>query len=233
MEAPMRFLKRDPGKAADGPTDPGGGEPGRLSAGGRVRRWVVGKPRIAADVAAITHEEDTSVNVWGVVGRLLLLLAGFTVAVGAATWFALSFTVMPSVQAGDSVWMVKRGGWDSGYAPPGSQVLVMEGEVDRGLLSRATLPFMPPGANMVGTVFATPTDTVQVGPAGTVVVSGSDSGLPPPAAGLPPPGSAYLVTCIEGGCVPGETVAVPPTKVLGDTVTETPIPSFGAGGNVG
>jgi len=149
--------------------------------------------------------------------RVLLTLTTVGIVV-VSLWATLGLTLMPTVKADDSWWLVNRTPWVQGDAPIGERVVVQSTAVDSGIVARAEL-LIGGGDNIVATIAASP----QVGRSegGTVIVSTPESGtttykLPDSVTWTPADGT-YLVLCgAESACGPAGTVqAVPVENVLG------------------
>lgn len=120
------------------------------SGGGKVQKWVVGKPKYAGKLP----EDPTSprverLNVPAVVMRLVLLAVGTSLVVGFAMWVVLGLTVLPTAQVGDNYYLTNRTAWTEGAAPNGVSAVVLGKPVERSIYSRLVMLFNsdPDGAN--------------------------------------------------------------------------------------
>lgn len=222
------LVKRNKPEPADGrlSADTGGGA---LSAGGRVKRWVIGKPKLAADVEEMTGEPVEKLNVPAIAVRLITLCLTVVLVVGFSIWFMLSVTIMPTMLAGDSAWLVKRIAWTQGQAPTGETAFVLPTPVERDPLSRLEMLLPTDTGNQVVTIIAKPGDSVQQDPTGMFVVNGLSTGIYGTAAGkYTGVDNTYLVSCQTGNCIPGTVFEVPVENVLGKAGWNTTVPFMGA-----
>lgn len=205
-------------KKNDKTTDPDGP---RLSAGGRVKRWVIGRPRRAADspeladVAQNSKPTETGLNILGIIGRLVLLIGGMIVLFVVLVWFVLGVTVAPTVQAGGSFWLVSRAPWVQGQAEPGQKVLAFPTPVERDLLSRFELLVSPDNGNVVATIVSNPYSNATRGADGFLYVNGVATPYQISEEAANNISNSYLAVCDAGPCEQGQIVAIPVDQVLG------------------
>lgn len=163
------------------------------SGGGKVQKWVIGKPRFAG----VLPEDPTSpkverLNVPAVISRLVLLALGTAIVVGFAMWVILGLTVLPTVQAGNSLYLTSRTAWTEGAAPNGALATDLGKPVERSMYSR-----------LVALFNSNPDDKNSI----VKIVNRDMSGN-------------YLVTCEVGACEafpPGTVFPVPIGNILGET----------------
>lgn len=193
---------------------------GRLSATKRVRRWVVGKPKLAADVTVVTGEKPDRPNLFGVLFRLAILCVSMAAVVAAGCWIIFGMTVMPLVRAGGENWLVRTGAWTQGQAPTGTPVFVLPDPVQRDALSKAVRLISPSDSHSIVTVLAHPGQKV-VTTGKTITVDGMDTGVPANGYTFVDNGGRYLAVCQIGACgKEGEVVTVPVNKALGQVLRQ-------------
>lgn len=199
---------------------------GRLSAG-PIRRWVRGKPRLAATQSghlAVSSgpklENAFAYNV-GVIFRALVVLVGFTVAVAAATWFILATTVLATANVDGTVWVTQRSAWVQGQAPQGSVALVNAAPVTNDLPARIGEVFGGYPQASVVEVMAGPTQEVLTTIDGHLMVDGMDSGYIVTTPIAPTTlQDVYLTQCLSGHCgTSGRPYEVPVQNVFGKVLT--------------
>lgn len=200
---------------------------GRLSAG-PIRRWVRGKPRLAATstgtLSAVTVDakpaNSFTYNI-GVLSRALVVLVGFTVAIAAATWFILVTTVLATANVNGTVWVVQRSAWVQGQAPVGSTALVNSSTVPTDLPSRVSEIFTGYPQASVVEVMAAPTQEVVTNIDGHLIVDGEDSGYVVSTPIEPTTlKDEYLTQCLSGSCgAAGEPYKVPVQNVYGKVLS--------------
>lgn len=193
---------------------------GRLAANPRVRRWLTGKPKLAVDAAELSDSPEPAAKPVGVVVRLTLLVVAIVGLLFTVCWLVLGLTVAPTVRAGGDSWLVQRGAWTQGDAPPGERVLVLPEPVERGFLARIRLLAPTGGDKFVATVIAKPSSAMSVR-RGRLVVDGVRTGVPVQRKPVLPADS-YLLRCESGSCA-GRLMTAPAGNVLGSARGPLPL----------
>lgn len=184
------------------------GEPlGKLSTSNKIKKWVIGKPKLAASVPSDpTSPKIEKLNIPAITFRLILLALIMTFIVVFAMWIILGLTILPTVRAGNSTFLVSTTSWTQGSAPDDTYVMVLPKPVERSILSRAIMLVNsdPTGENSV------------------FVVKGKNKT------------GGYIAECYTGYCKNNKSVAknahalinVPANNVLGEVKKELTITGF-------
>lgn len=199
--------------------------PGRL-ASGRIRRWVVGKPRLATTEGAPIEPRQERLERTryraGVAVRASIVVAVFTSVVAAASWLILIATVLATPVIGNTIHVVQRAPWVEGRAPQGEIVYIAGTTVDRTLGGKIALQFQSDEYAAIMQIIAPANATLGYDDTQTLTVNGTPVTLPVPTTIQPgTTGDTYLVACLTGPCGPRGTVSrVPVDRVVG-TVLNT------------
>lgn len=193
---------------------------GRLAVG-PVRRWVQGKPTLAAPspdgtLVAPTRAQNVSYRL-GVIFRATVVLATLAVGMTLASWFILATTALSTPNINGTIWTVQRSAWVQGEAPKNAVLVAGSHEVTRDMWGRVTEFFSGIDGASIYQVVATPLQNVYTTPANELVVDDVKTGLTLKAPVAPTALSeAYLGVCIQGTCGnPGEPVELPVENVVG------------------
>jgi hypothetical protein len=216
---------------------------GRLAVG-PVRRWVRGKPNLAAPspdgiIVAPTTAQNVSYRL-GVILRAAVVLGTLAVGMTLASWFILATTALSTPNINGTFWTVQRAAWVQGEAPRDSVVVAGDNEVTRDMWGRVDEFFSGIDGANIYQIVATPMQNVYTTPANELVVDGTKTGLTLKAPVAPTALSeAYLGVCVKGSCgKPGTPVELPVTHVVGKVLGGLGLngwksaPAFtGSGGN--
>lgn len=197
--------------------------PGRLAAG-PIRRWVVGKPRLAASSIPETTKSGPvafpSTQLLYRVGVLLrasLVVGGMVTFAAVASWAILIATVisMPSVEG--KTYVVQRAAWPEGQVPSNSTVFALSNPVDRSIAGRFALSTEGDSKASVVLVLGGPNVEVATNTDGVIVIDGKLTKFKTntPIA-LHNASGNYIALCVEGPCgKPGTPIEVPIEHTLG------------------
>lgn len=143
------------------------------------------------------------------------LLIGLGI-VAVSVFVILNGTIMSFPQVGDYRPIVTRGGYPIGYVPAGKIVYASATKPDRTFIGKIEQGLFPSTSDVVATILAAPSQTIENDDAGKVVVDGNATAY----TGTVDPGmleDQYLAYCHIGGC-PGGTnlVFIPQGNVIGE-----------------
>lgn len=202
---------------------------GRL-AEGPIRRWVKGKPRLAASTPALasagvqTRKQSSEIlyNL-GVLFRAGVVLFVMTLIVAIASWFILVLTVLATPNIQGNFWTVQKIAWVQGEAPVGDRIVILPEKVATnigGTLLEVVTNY--PDAAVVDVV-AQPTDSVSTNVSGILFVNGEKTKIEiPSGVAIYDLGNEYLTVCVAGPCgEPGDAVIVPVENTLGKVIGNT------------
>lgn len=199
---------------------------GRLAASKRVRRWLLGTPKLAADITSVTGETRERPNVFAVLLRLFFLLVFMVIVVGVACWLIFGMTILPTVRAGGHNWLVRTGAWTQGAAPPGTPAFVLPNPVQRTPLAKAERLISPSGKNSVVNIVAGPDHKVTTRN-GKIVVDGVPTTISSKNVTKLTEGDKYFAVCQYGACgKTGKLLTIPVDRVLGEVVSEISLRGF-------
>lgn len=205
-------------------------------ASGPIRRWVVGKPRLAATpeitprLSAPTPSGASSSSPTatgsagsnlgyrlGVLFRASVVLIVFATIVLAACWAILVATVLATPLVDGKLYAVQRAPWVEGKAPEKEIAYVVSQPVQRDLISRFSLQLGGDDNAAIMEVAAAANSQISVDGSGTILINGvaspyrSDEVFAPHRLG-----NSYLMVCVKGPCgTPGTPSEVPIERVLG------------------
>lgn len=197
--------------------------PGRLAAG-PIRRWVVGKPRLAASsTPEITKSGPValpSAQLFyrvGVLFRASLVVGGMVVFAAVASWAILIATVLATPSIEGKTFIVQRAAWPEGQIPANSTVFALSNPVDRSIAGRFSLSVDGDSQASVVLVLGGPNAQVATNTDGAIIINGETTKfkVDVPIA-LHNVGGNYLALCVEGPCGnPGTPIEVPIEHTLG------------------
>lgn len=197
--------------------------PGRLAAG-PIKRWVVGKPRLAASSTPETTKSgpvalSSAQLIYriGVLLRASLVVGGMVTFAAVASWAILIATVlaMPSVEG--KTYVVQRAAWPEGQVPANSTIFALSNPVDRSIVGRFALSTEGDSKSSVVLVLGGPNAQVATNTDGVIIINGelTKFTVDVPIA-LHNVGGNYLSLCVEGPCgKPGTPIEVPIEHTLG------------------
>jgi hypothetical protein len=189
-------------------------------AAGPIRRWVVGRPRLAAGPELSPQSRYTVGYRVGVAARAFLVISLITAVVAAACWALLMTTVLASVSIDGKTIVTQRATWVEGQAPQGVTATVLPSAVQRDIASRIDMLLGNEHSASVVTIIGGPNARAATDLNGHILIGGVPTGYvsttPIPAHNL---GTAYLAVCVMGPCgTPGTPLEVPVSHVLGKTL---------------
>lgn len=197
---------------------------GRLSTG-PIRRWVKGKPRLAAatSIGGVPEVKASSAfgHNLGVFLRALVVLVVLVVVLGAASWLILAATVLATPTVGGNVWGVQRASWIVGEAPVGSVTAALPEAASTDVWGRLGEVFTGYPKSYLAEVVAKPGSMVETDLNGTLVVDGKSTQFRFPSGVAPTQlQDAYLGVCLEGSCGKvGDPVIIPVNNSLGKVLS--------------
>ncbi len=197
---------------------------GRLSTG-PIRRWVKGKPRLAASASLAGLPEVKASSAFGhnlgVFLRALVVLVILVVVLGVASWVILALTVLATPTVSGTVWGVQRASWIVGEAPIGSVTAALPQAASTDVLGRLSEVFTGYPQSYIAEVVAKPGSKIETKLNGSLVVDGKvtqfsfSSGIAPTQLQ-----DAYLGVCLEGPCGKvGGPVFIPVKNSLGKVLS--------------
>lgn len=194
-----------------------------LLSAGVLRTFRRSRPQLAASSAGSPEpvravRPGSRRSVGGLV-RFIASVFGLLLATGVGVWVVLTLTVLPTVSAGGSTWLVQRAADTVGRTPVGTTVLLMPEKIDRSFTARAKLLTGVDGAYVVK-VIADPGSKISVSQTGKLLVDDTATTYVVPAnLQAKVLGTQYAAECVTGPCgTPGSVVLVPVDNVLGTVV---------------
>lgn len=194
----------------------------RRASGGPIKRWVVGKPRLAAtssggytDPGQKSQLEFTYYA--GVVFRASVVIGALLSFVGIASWIILIGTVLATPKIENERFIVQRAAWPESQAPANALALMLNEPVDRSIAGRYKLNIEGAGSPAIIRILAGPGAKVRTDENLRIIINESGTN----AISLSPIanhniGNNYIATCLRGPCgLPGTPLEVPVNQVLG------------------
>lgn len=203
--------------------------PGRLAAG-PIKRWVVGKPRLAASSmpeptksGSPTFSSSQLIYRLGVLFRASLVVGTMVAFAAVASWAILIATVLAMPTVDGRTYLVQRAAWPEGQVPAQSTVFALSKPVDRSISGRFSLSTNGDDKASVVLILGGPNATVATNTAKSILLNGEvtkfTSEVP---IALHNVGGNYLALCIEGPCgTPGTPIEVPIEHALGKVLGST------------
>lgn len=203
--------------------------PGRLAAG-PIRRWVVGKPRLAASSTpepqksgSVAFSSAQLVYRLGVLLRASVVVGVMVTFAAVASWAILIATVLSMPPLDGKTYVVQRAAWAEGQIPADSTIFALSSPVDRSIEGRFKLSTDGDKNASVVLVLGGPNITVATNTEGRILINGelTDTTVTVPIA-LHNVGGNYLALCVEGPCgSPGTPIEVPIEHALGKVLGST------------
>lgn len=197
--------------------------PGRLAAG-PIRRWVVGKPRLAASSTPETPKSgpvalSSAQLIYraGVLFRASLVVGGMVTFAAVASWAILIATVLATPSLEGKTYVIQRAAWPEGQIPSNSTVFALSNPVDRSIAGRFALSTDGDSSASVVLVLGGPNAEVATNTDKTIIINGELTKFKAnvPIARHNVSGN-YLALCVEGPCgTPGTPIEVPIEHALG------------------
>lgn len=187
-------------------------------AAGPIRRWVVGRPLLAAGPELTPQSPYAALSYkLGVAFRASVVIVVMMAVVSAACWAVLMTTILAAPSIDGKTMVTQRATWVEGKAPTGAVAVALEQPVERDMFSRIRMLFGDNAGASVVTIVGIPGHRVSATVDHNILVDGKPTGftarLPFPAHTLT---TTYLTVCVLGPCgTPGDPLEVPVDQVLG------------------
>lgn len=195
-------------------------QPGRL-ANGPIKRWVVGKPRLAATSDGYVDQGEKPklafVYYLGVIFRASIVIGLLVGFVAAASWLILIGTVLATPKIDGQTYVVQRAAWPESQAPAGVIALSLDSPVRRDMAGRFSLNLNNEGNPAIVRIVGGPNAYVRTDAQNRILVNdNATNAVSPTPIENHNIGTSYIAICLLGPCgTPGSPLEIPVDQVLG------------------